>query len=138
MDDRDTSRPVSWNDYVANDERRPNEISVVGVAPRTLPRFDLEKHAEPVVCTASTSYATRATDQEATAMCRLLNKHHASVPASAVCIGRGSKWGDPFRIGTRQRARPPHSSQTQDRIVPGISEGRLCESILDHDSADSA
>ena len=32
-------------------------------------------------------------------MCRVLNKHHAGVPASAVYIGRGSKWGNPFRIG---------------------------------------
>jgi Domain of unknown function (DUF4326) len=33
------------------------------------------------------------------AMCRVLNKHHAGIPASAVYIGRGSKWGNPFRIG---------------------------------------
>jgi hypothetical protein len=32
-------------------------------------------------------------------MCRILNKHHAGVPAGAVYIGRGSKWGNPFRIG---------------------------------------
>ena len=32
-------------------------------------------------------------------MCRVLNKHHAGVPAGAVYIGRGSKWGNPFRIG---------------------------------------
>ena len=31
-------------------------------------------------------------------MCRVLNKHHAGVPAGAVYIGRGSKWGNPFRI----------------------------------------
>jgi hypothetical protein len=31
-------------------------------------------------------------------MCRVLNKHHAGVPADAVYIGRGSKWGNPFRI----------------------------------------
>jgi len=30
-DDRDTLRPISWNDHVANDERRPNQISVDGV-----------------------------------------------------------------------------------------------------------
>ena len=30
-------------------------------------------------------------------MCRVLNKHHAGVPAGAVYIGRGSKWGNPFR-----------------------------------------
>ena len=27
-------------------------------------------------------------------MCRVLNKHHAGVPAGAVYIGRGSKWGN--------------------------------------------
>ena len=32
-------------------------------------------------------------------MCRVLNKHHEGVPARAVYIGRGSKWGNPFRIG---------------------------------------
>ena len=31
-------------------------------------------------------------------MCRVLNKHHAGMPAGAVYIGRGSKWGNPFRI----------------------------------------
>jgi hypothetical protein len=29
-------------------------------------------------------------DQEAKAMCRVLNEHHAGVPAGAVYIGRGS------------------------------------------------
>lgn len=32
-------------------------------------------------------------------MCRVLNKHLSGVPADAVYIGRGSKWGNPFRIG---------------------------------------
>ncbi len=32
-------------------------------------------------------------------MCRVLNKHKIGVPAGAVYIGRGSKWGNPFRIG---------------------------------------
>jgi hypothetical protein len=32
-------------------------------------------------------------------MCRVLNKHTAGVAAGAVYIGRGSKWGNPFRIG---------------------------------------
>jgi Domain of unknown function (DUF4326) len=32
-------------------------------------------------------------------MCRVLNKHKAGRPADAVYIGRGSKWGNPFRIG---------------------------------------
>ena len=32
-------------------------------------------------------------------MCTVLSKHHAGIPAVAVYIGRGSKWGNPFRIG---------------------------------------
>jgi hypothetical protein len=32
-------------------------------------------------------------------MCRVLNKHHHGVPAGAIYIGRGSKRGNPFRIG---------------------------------------
>jgi hypothetical protein len=32
-------------------------------------------------------------------MCRVINKHLAGVPADAVYIGRGSKWGNPVRIG---------------------------------------
>jgi len=32
-------------------------------------------------------------------MCRVLNKHHAGISARAIYIGRGSKWGNPFRIG---------------------------------------
>lgn len=32
-------------------------------------------------------------------MCKVLNKHHAGMPADARYIGRGSKWGNPFRIG---------------------------------------
>jgi hypothetical protein len=36
--------------------------------------------------------------EEAT-MCKVLNKHRDGVPAGAVYIGRGSKWGNPFRIG---------------------------------------
>jgi hypothetical protein len=43
--------------------------------------------------------AHRNGDRKALSMCRVLNKHHAGVPAGAVYIGRGSKWGNPFRIG---------------------------------------
>ena len=32
-------------------------------------------------------------------MCKILNKYHAGVPASAIYIGRGSQWGNRFRIG---------------------------------------
>ena len=32
-------------------------------------------------------------------MCKVLNRHHAGIPAGAIYIGRGSKWGNPIRIG---------------------------------------
>jgi Domain of unknown function (DUF4326) len=32
-------------------------------------------------------------------MCRVLNKHAAGKHDGAIYIGRGSKWGNPFRIG---------------------------------------
>jgi hypothetical protein len=32
-------------------------------------------------------------------MCKVLNKHTAGSRSGAVYIGRGSKWGNPFRIG---------------------------------------
>ncbi|NGM37981.1 MULTISPECIES: DUF4326 domain-containing protein [Methylobacterium] len=32
-------------------------------------------------------------------MCRVLNKRHTGLPARAISIGRGSKWGNPFVIG---------------------------------------
>ena len=32
-------------------------------------------------------------------MCKVLNKRKSGIPAGAIYIGRGSKWGNPFRIG---------------------------------------
>lgn len=32
-------------------------------------------------------------------MCKVLNKHKVGVPHGAIYIGRGTKWGNPFRIG---------------------------------------
>jgi hypothetical protein len=32
-------------------------------------------------------------------MCRVLNKHVCGTPTGAVYIGRGGRWGNPFRIG---------------------------------------
>ncbi len=32
-------------------------------------------------------------------MCKVLNKREHGIPARAIYIGRGSKWGNPFRIG---------------------------------------
>lgn len=31
---------------------------------------------------------------------KVWNKHHRNAPADAVYIGRGSKWGNPFVMGT--------------------------------------
>ncbi len=32
-------------------------------------------------------------------MPRVLNKHAVGIPPGAIYVGRGSKWGNPFRIG---------------------------------------
>lgn len=32
-------------------------------------------------------------------MTTVINKYHGNIPEDAVYIGRGSKWGNPFRIG---------------------------------------
>ena len=32
-------------------------------------------------------------------MCKVLNKHAFGTPAGAVTIGRGSNWGNPFKVG---------------------------------------
>ncbi len=47
-------------------------------------------------------------------MCRVLNKHHAVVTPGAVYIGRGSKWGNPFRIG-------PDGDRASARRVPATA-----------------
>jgi hypothetical protein len=39
-------------------------------------------------------------------MCRVLNKHAAGRHDGAIYIGRGSKWGNPFRIGVDGVLRP--------------------------------
>jgi Domain of unknown function (DUF4326) len=57
-------------------------------------------------------------------MCRVLNKHHAGVPAGAVYIGRGSMWGDPFRIGRDgEQFAGKKQAATKDR-QPGHSASR--------------
>lgn len=32
-------------------------------------------------------------------MPKVYNRHHGNAPADAVYVGRGSEWGNPFRIG---------------------------------------
>ena len=61
------------------------------------------------------SDATRRIRRQGT-MCKVLNKHHAGIPAGAIYIGRGSKWGNPFRIGTGWRSGGRHR---QARAVAG-------------------
>jgi hypothetical protein len=41
----------------------------------------------------------RAGTVEEVTMCKVLNKHRDGVPAGAVYVGRGGKWGNPFHIG---------------------------------------
>ena len=53
-------------------------------------------------------------------MCRVLNKHHVGIPAGAVYIGRGSKWGNPFRIncdGERAAVIAKHERWLADQII---------------------
>lgn len=38
-------------------------------------------------------------------MLKILNKKTDNIPVDAVYIGRGSKWGNPFRIGTHGNRR---------------------------------
>src|SRR5579871_4104710 len=49
--------------------------------------------------TAPLCQSDARSDQEAKTMCKVLNKHQAGIPAGAIYIGRGSRWGNPFRIG---------------------------------------
>ncbi len=32
-------------------------------------------------------------------MCKVFSKHHGDAPRGATYVGRGSKWGNPFRLG---------------------------------------
>ena len=51
-------------------------------------------------------------------MCKVLNKHRDGVPAGAIYFGRGSKWGNPFRIGAdgdRATVIARHAAWLRDR-----------------------
>lgn len=51
-------------------------------------------------------------------MCKVLNKHHAGIPAVAIYIGRGSKWGNPFvlnRNGDRMAVIEKHERWLADQ-----------------------
>lgn len=57
----------------------------------------------------------------------VLNKHHGSIPADAIYIGRGSKWGNPyshrqgtaaqFTVGSRDEACDMHEAYLQQQIT---------------------
>lgn len=45
---------------------------------------------------------------------RVLNKHRDEIPPDAVYIGRGSAWGNPFKIGPGSM--PPRRDEVCDRF----------------------
>lgn len=58
-------------------------------------------------------------------MCRVLNKRVDGVPAGAIYIGRGSKWGNPFvirRDGTRAEVIAKHERwlRSQHHLLRGL------------------
>ncbi len=67
-------------------------------------------------------------------MCKVLNKHHAGVPSGAVYIGRGSKWGNPFRIGSDGYravviAKYERWLADQPPLLPALDELRGCDLV---------
>ncbi len=67
-------------------------------------------------------------------MCRVLKKREAGVPSGAVYIGRGSKWGNPFRIGTDgDRAavitKQEHWLRGQHHLLRALDELRGCDLV---------
>ena len=66
-------------------------------------------------------------------MCRVLNKHAAGRHDGAIYIGRGSKWGNPFRIGVdgdRATVIAKHARWLRDQhhLLRALDEcgGRIC------------
>ena len=62
-------------------------------------------------------------------MCRVLNKHAAGRHCGAVYIGRGSKWGNPFRIGVAGDratviAKHAHWLRDQHQLLRALDELR--------------
>jgi hypothetical protein len=67
-------------------------------------------------------------------MCRVLNKHKTGVPAGAVYIGRGSNWGNPFRIGAdgdRAAVIAKHATWLRDQhhLLRALDELRGCDLV---------
>jgi hypothetical protein len=62
-------------------------------------------------------------------MCKVFNRHAVGAPASAVYIGRGSKWGNPLKIGQdgdRAAVIAKHETWLRDQhdLLRSISELR--------------
>lgn len=60
---------------------------------------------------------------------RILNKHTHGIPQEAAYIGRGSPWGNPFRIGpdgTRNEVCDKYAAwiETQPRLIARLPELR--------------
>ena len=67
-------------------------------------------------------------------MCKVLNKHKVGLPAGAVYIGRGSKWGNPFRIGAdgdRAAVITKHEAWLRDQheLLRLLDELRGCDLV---------
>ena len=54
----------------------------------------------------------------------VLNKHHGNIPADAIYIGRGSKWGNPFVIG-KDGTREEVIQQYRSLLWAGIENGSV-------------
>jgi hypothetical protein len=50
---------------------------------------------------------------------RVLNKHHGGIPPGAVYIGRGSPWGNPFKIG-RDGTRDEVCDRYEREVLPTL------------------
>ena len=53
-------------------------------------------------------------------MPKVYNKHHHDAPADAVYIGRGSPWGNPFRIGVNG-SRDEVCDRFEQEILPTLN-----------------
>jgi len=67
-------------------------------------------------------------------MCRVLKKHKSGVQAGGIYIGRGSKWGNPFRIGpdgdrATVIARHERWLRDQHELLRGLDELRDCDLV---------
>jgi Domain of unknown function (DUF4326) len=57
-------------------------------------------------------------------MLRVLNKRHVGIPAGAVYIGRGSPWGNPFKIG-EDGTRDEVCDRFEREVLPALDVSAL-------------